>query len=215
MLLGFLSYYRSFIQDFSRLAQPLYKLLQCPEDKQESVITKSRKGRQPKNKNGKGQLSSSTPIKWTSEQQVIVDRLIDMLTHPLILAYPDFDLPFVLHTDASNKGLGAVLYQRQQGTLRVIGYGSRTLTPAECNYHLHVGKLEFLALKWAICDKFRDYLYYAPTFTVYMDNNPLTYVQSTARLNAVGHRWVSELADFSFDIRYRPGRQNADADTLS
>lgn len=214
-LLGFLSYYRSFIQDFSRLAQPLYKLLQCPEEKTMSVVTKSHKGRHPKNKNGKGQLSSGTPIRWTAEQQAVVDKFINMLTHPPILAYPDFDLPFVLHTDASNKGLGAVLYQRQQGKLRVIGYGSRTLTPAERNYHLHSGKLEFLALKWAICDKFRDYLYYAPTFTVYTDNNPLTYVQSTARLNAVGHRWVGELADFCFDIKYRPGKQNGDADTLS
>lgn len=89
------------------------------------------------------------------------------------------------------------------------------MIPAERSYHLHSGKLEFLALKWAICDKFRDYLYYAPTFTVYTDNNPLIYVLSTARLNAVGHRWVGELSDFHFDIKYRPGKQNADADTLS
>lgn len=123
-----------------------------------------------------------------------------MLINPPILAYPDFDLPFILHTDASEDGLGAVLYQRQDNKLRVIGFGSRTLMPAERNYHLHSGKLEFLALKWAICDKFRDYLYYAPTFTVYTDNNPLTYILTTARLNAAGHRWVGELADFHFDI---------------
>lgn len=82
-------------------------------------------------------------------------------------------------------------------------------------YHSLSEKLEFLALKWAICDKFRDYLYYAPAFTVYMDNNLLTYVQSTARLNAVGHRWVGELADFCLDTKYRPGKPNADAYTLS
>lgn len=56
-------------------------------------------------------------------------------------------------------------------------------------------------LKWAVCDKFRDYLYYVPTFTVYTDNNPLTYLQSTARLNAMGHRWVGELGDFCSDIK--------------
>ncbi|KAJ7992650.1 hypothetical protein DPEC_G00280880 [Dallia pectoralis] len=134
---------------------------------------------------------------------------------PPVLAYPDFNLPFTLHTDASDQGLGAVLYQRQNGKLRVIGYGSRTLTPAERNYHLHSGKLEFLALKWAVCEKFRDYLYYAPHFTVYTDNNPLTYIMSTAKLNAVGHRWVGELSDFRFDIKYRPGKSNVDADTLS
>lgn len=80
---------------------------------------------------------------------------------------------------------------------------------------MHSGKLEFLALKWAVCEKFRDYLFYAQKFTVYTDNNPLTYVMSTAKLNAVGHRWVGELSDFRFDIKYRPGRANIDADTLS
>lgn len=108
-----------------------------------------------------------------------------------------------------------MLYQQQEGKLRVIGYGSRTLYPAEKNYHLHSGKLEFLALKWTICDKFRDYLYYAPTFTVYTDNNTLTYILSTVRLNSVGHRWVGELADFHFDFKYRPGKMNADTDMLS
>ncbi len=111
------------------------------------------------------------------------------LTSPPILAYPDFKQDFVLHTDASKDGLGAVLYQPDKdGTLRVIGYGSRTLTPAEKNYHLHAGKLEFLALKWAVCDHFRDFLFYAPSFTIFTDNNPLTYVQSTAKLNATGYR---------------------------
>ena len=98
--------------------------------------------------------------------------------------------------------------------MRVVGYGSCTLTPAEQNYHLHSGKLEFLALKW-VCEKFRDYLFYAPHFTVFTDNNPLTYILSTAKLNAVGHRWVGQLADFNFDIKYRPGKTNIDADTLS
>lgn len=79
--------------------------------------------------------------------QGVLEELVDMLTHPPILAYPDFDQPFVLHTDASEQGLGAVLYQQQKGKLRVIAYGSQTLTAAEKNYHLHSGKLEFLALK--------------------------------------------------------------------
>lgn len=63
--------------------------------------------------------------------------------------------------------------------------------------------------------KFRDYLFYAPHFTIYTDNNPLTYVMSTAKLNAVGHRWVGELSEFHFNIKYRPGKNNIDADTLS
>ena len=214
-LLGFLSYYRSFVQDFSRLARPLFELLQNPAEGSDVTNPPTSRGKTQAKKGDKGQLSSRTPIIWTTEHQNVVSKFVEMLTNPPILGYPDFDLPFILHTDASNDGLGAVLYQQQNNKLRVIGYGSRTLTPAERNYHLHSGKLEFLALKWAICDKFRDYLYYAPTFTVYTDNNPLTYVLSTARLNAVGHRWVGELADFHFDIKYRPGKMNADADTLS
>jgi hypothetical protein len=103
--------------------------------------------------------------------------------------------------------LGAVLYQEQNRKLRVIAYGSRTLTAAEKNYHLHSGKLEFLAMKWAICEQFRDYLYYAPSFVVFTDNNPLTYVLSAAKLNATGLRCVGELAEFNFTIRYRPGKQ--------
>ena len=132
-----------------------------------------------------------------------------------MITYPQYTQPFILHTDVSEQGLGAALYQRQAGQLRVIAYGSRALTAAERNYHLHPSKLEFLALKWAITEQFRDYLYYAPHFTVYTDNNPLTYVLTTARLNATGHRWVAELADFHFTIKYRPGTANRDADALS
>ena len=86
---------------------------------------------------------------------------------------------------------------------------------AEKNYYLHSGKLEFLALKWAITEHFRDYLYYAPSFAVYTDNNPLTYVTSSAKLNATGHHWAAELADFNFTVKYHPGRKNQVADTLS
>ena len=131
------------------------------------------------------------------------------------MAYPDYQVPFFMHCDASNLGLGAVLYQTQNGIDRVICYGSRTLSEAEKNYHLHSGKLEFLALKWAITDRFSDYLSYAPHFVVYTDNNPLTYVLTTAKLNAVGMRWVNELADYNFSIKYRPGKENIDADALS
>ena len=98
--------------------------------------------------------------------------------------------------------------------MRVTGYDSRSLTKAEKNY-FHSEKLEFLALKWAICEHFRDYLYHASDFIVYTDNNPLTYVLTTAKLNATGHRWLSELADFSFTIKYSQRHFNKDADALS
>lgn len=204
-LTGFLGYYHSYIQDFSRIAKPIYELLQ---GKSEQVAPGRGKSKGP-------QLPSRTPVDWAAKHQEALEQLISLLVSPPVLAYPDFNLPFVLHTDASDQGLGAVLYQHQDGKLTVIGYGSRTLTAAERNYHLHSGKLEFLALKWAVCEKFRDYLFYAPHFTIFTDNNPLTYVMSTAKLNAVGHRWVGELSDFKIDIKYRPGKSNVDADTLS
>jgi hypothetical protein len=67
----------------------------------------------------------------------------------------------------------------------------------------------------AITEHFKDYLYYAPSFVVYTDNNPLKYITSSAKLNATGHRWLAELADFNLTIKYHPGRKNQVADTLS
>ena len=140
---------------------------------------------------------------------------MELLSNPPIMVNPDFSNAFTLHTDASKDGLGAVLYQNQDGVMKVIAYASRALSPTEKKYHLHAGKLEFLALKWAVAEQFRDYLHYSPKFTVFTDNNPLTYILTSAKLNFTGLRLVNELADFNFDIRYRPGKANADADTLS
>ena len=70
-------------------------------------------------------------------------------------------------------------------------------------------------MKWSITEKFSDYLKYAPKFVCYTDNNPLTYVLTTAKLNAAGLRWVAELADYNFVIKYRPGKVNIDSDYLS
>lgn len=211
-LLGFISYYRNYIANFSRIAKPLYDLLSAEKTGKEK---QNRRKPDKRTRNTKGQLPSSHPIQWSAEHQQILCQLIDFLSQPPVLGYPDYEQPFILHCDASQEGLGAVIYQRQQGKLVVIAYGSRTLTAPEKNYHLHSGKLEFLALKWAICERFRDYLYYSPPFIAYTDNNPLTYVLTTAKLNATTHRWVAELADFQFSIKYRPGRANRDADGLS
>ena len=147
------------------------------------------------------------------EQQKSFDTIIDKLTSPHVLAYADCKLPFEVHTDASSSGLGAVFYQNQDGKNRVIAYVSRSLKPSEKNYPAH--KLEFLALKWAVCEKFYDYLY-GSKFEVLTDNNPLTYILTTAKLDATGQRWVASLCDYDFIIRYRCGRKNMDvASTIS
>lgn len=92
--------------------------------------------------------SSSQSIEWTEQHQETLEKLIDCLVKPPVLGFPDFTKAFVLHTDASNLGLGAVLYQHLEGKLRVIAYGSRTLTTAEQNYHLHSGKLSTQWSSW-------------------------------------------------------------------
>jgi hypothetical protein len=95
---------------------------------------------------------------------------------------------------------------------RVIAYASCGLSRSERHYHTH--KLQFLALKWAITEKFSDYLQ-GKEFTVYTDKNPLTYVLSSAKLDSTGHRWISHLTNCNFKIIYRSRKLNIDADALS
>ena len=114
----------------------------------------------------------------------------------------------------SSDGLGAVLLQEgEDGKLHPITYGSHLLTKAERNYHS--GKAEFLRLKWAITDHFKEYLAYKPFVIWTTDNNPLTYLFTTPNLDACGHQWVASLANFNFTIEYQHGKNNAAANALS
>ena len=124
-LLGFLGYYCRYIPNFARLAKPLYELLNKPSQ----GVTPKNATRRPPDKNG--QLPPGTVIRWTETHRQSLNELIGYLTAPPIMAYPDYEKPFIVHTDACKDGLGAVLYQRQEGKIRVIAYASRTLTPAE------------------------------------------------------------------------------------
>ena len=92
------------------------------------------------------------------DQETSFCELKDACTKTPVLAYADYRKPFRVNTDASERGLGSVLYQKQDdGTFRVIAYASRSLSKTEKNYNAH--KLEFLALKWAITERFHEYLY--------------------------------------------------------
>ena len=150
-------------------------------------------------------------IKWDSRCQQAFDDLRKLCTMAPILAYANFSKPFRLHTDTCGMGLGAVLYQtREDGTETVIAYASRSLSKAESHYPVH--KLEFLTLKWAVVEKFHEYLY-GLTFNIHTDNNLLTYMLTTAKLDGSHHR-VTSLANYNFRLHYMAGKANIDADAL-
>ena len=192
--LGFVGYYRRFIKNFSKITKPIREVITGLENQSKRAAKK-------------------TYIEWTDTAESAFEALKTMCVSTPILAYPNYQLPFILHTDSSTDGLGAVLYQKQDGKQRVIAYASRSVSKAESNYPAH--KLEFLALKWAVCEKFHEYLYGSKPFEVYTDNNPLTYVLTSAKLDACGQRWVAKLANYNFSIKYRCGVSNTEADALS
>ena len=154
-------------------------------------------------------------FKWTKECETGFINLKQALISAPVLAYPDYSKAFILETDASLKGLGTVLSQRgDDGAVRVIAYASRSLRPGEKSMRDYLSaKIELLALKWSVCEKFKDYLL-GSKFTVYTDNNPLVYVK-TSKLGAAQICWLSELALYDFDIVYRTGKSNLVADALS
>ena len=118
-----------------------------------------------------------------------------------ILAFPDYNLPFELHTDASGRALGYILMQRYpDDTTRVIAYGGRTLTKAEKNYT--VTELELLALVDG-CMKYAIYLT-GREFTVYTDHANLLYLCNNDRLSARATRWVLKLSAFKMRIVHKP-----------
>ena len=205
--LGFAGYYRRFIQGYSHVVKPLTELT--------SGYPPLRKGSKKMKKATNKEYHNpkeSFDQRWTPKCQEAFELIIQKLTSAPVLGFADPQLPYVLHTDASTLGVGAALYQVQDGQPRVIAFASRGLSKSERKYPAH--KLEFLALKWAVTEKFSDYLY-GTDFTVVTDSNLLTYLLTSAKLDATGYRWLSSLSTFSFRLQYRAGKQNLDADALS
>lgn len=204
--LGFCGYYRRFIHNYSSIVRPLTDLTKGYGPPQRSK--KPVKGKRDVYLDEKELFGD----RWDESCTEAFEKIKQCLTNAPVLAFADPDKPYTLHVDASLTGLGAVLYQAYPKGLRPVAFASRKLSSSEKNYAIH--QLEFLSLKWAVVEKFHDYLYGAH-FTVRTDNNPLTYVLTSAKLNATGHRWLSDLSVYDFNIIYRPGRNNIDADLLS
>lgn len=185
--LGLCSYYRRFIQDFAVKSEPLRRFLQ-----------------------------KGTEFEWKEQQENAFQELKDCLASPPVLAYPSFGPnagQFVLDTDAStDKGIGGVLSQVQEdGSERVIAYGSRSLQTRERNYC--ATRLEMLALVEYI-DYFRYYLL-RKKFTVRTDHHALKWLRSFKEPQGQIARWLERLQEYEFEIIHRPGREHVNADAMS
>ena len=180
--LGLCSYYRRFIKGFAGLARPLTNL-----------------------------TKSNQPFSWGEEQQHSFEALKERLLTPPILAHPNYELPFEIHTDASGYGVGAILVQRQDNQERVISYVSRLMSSAELNYS--VSEKECLALVWAV-DKFKTYIW-GNKVRILTDHHALCWLLKKRNLAGRLARWSLQLQDMDLEIVHRSGKLHHDADAFS
>ncbi|KAL3220845.1 hypothetical protein MRX96_005282 [Rhipicephalus microplus] len=158
-------------------------------------------------------LAKDAPFVWTDAHEATVNAIKHALKNPLILASFRPDCPTNVHVDASQTGQGAVLSETQDGKKRIIEYASRSRN--EHDHGLHSNMLECMALYWAITEKFSVYLRGGPRFTVFTDIFSLSYLVQKGASNRRFARWMLDLAEYTFDVKHKPGRQNSTADALS
>jgi deoxyuridine 5'-triphosphate nucleotidohydrolase len=181
--LGLIGYYRNYIKGCSRISEPLSKML-----KKDSRFT------------------------WDKEAQATFNRIKNILTSDQILIRPDFQKPFILQTDGSAKGLGAVLSQLDsEGKEHPIAYASQRTTATEANYA--ASQLEMLAVVWAV-KKFHHYLIGKP-FKLVTDHSALKQMINTPNPSALFARWIMRLLPYQIDVVIKPGRLHQNADALS
>ena len=183
---GLASYYRRFIEGFARIAAPLHQL-----------------------------TKQDVEFQWAGECQGALDMLKQKLVEAPVLVYPDFNVGFVLETDASYQGLGAVLSQKlEDKLLHPVSFSSRSLSPSEKN--CAVTELETLAVVWAI-KHYRAYLY-GHDIQVVTDHSAVKSLLSNPSASGKHAHWWLQVCGSGIrkvDVVYRPGRENARADALS
>ena len=183
--LGLASYYRRFVKDFATIAKPWCRLTE------KNVV-----------------------FRWTNEAQTAFVELRRRLVTTPTLAFPDYDFSFILDTDASDVGVGAVLSQRQRdGSERVIAYGSRTLSRPERRYCVTRRELHVLAVVTFV-QQFRPYLL-GRDFLLHTDHGSLTWLTSFKEPEGQLARWLECLQEFSFETVHCAGKKHSNADTLS
>lgn len=182
--LGMIGFYRRFIPNCSTIAIPLTDL--------------TRKG-------------SPNKIPWNGNQERAFQALKGYMVSSPILRLPDLEKTFIVRTDASKTGIGAVLMQEYEGMKFPVAYASRKLLPRETRYA--VIELECLALVWGIT-KFHIYLY-GKEFLVETDHCPLIYMNKSKIANSRIMRWVIALQPYRFQIKAIRGVDNIGADYLS
>ena len=184
--LGLAGYYRGFIKEFGGIAQPLYQIAKIKDN-------------------------SSKDFVWTAKEQLSFETLKDRLTHAPVLAFPNATGLFVLDTDASDFGLGGVLQQYQDGQLRVIAYGSKTISGSWKNYS--VTQKEMLAIVYFV-RAYRHYLL-GRRFVLRTDHAALQWLFSFKDPTGMIARWITSLSAYDMAIVYRKGKENGNADALS
>ena len=181
--IGLASYYRRFIHQFSCIAEPL-RALTCKD----------------------------TPFSWSDSCEDAMTKLKEKLTSAPVLAYPLFDRPFILETDASIGGIGAVLSQTQDDKkVHPIAYASRSLTPAES-----IAELETLTVVWAV-SRFHSYLY-GQSVTIFTDHAAVGAILNTPNPFGKHARWWTKVYGTgvgAVQLVYRSGKLNVNADALS
>ena len=187
--LSLVGHYRRFIKGFAHIVQPLNEHLTWRRSQQREWVS----------------LSEDALKAFEVLKQACMTALV--------LAFADYTKPFLLETDVSKDGLGAVLSEKQaDGQYHPVAYGSRALMTHEKK--LPFDKAWVLAQKWVVTEHFKEYLLCQP-FLVKTDNNPLTYIMMTPYINVTSHQWVRALVQFNFKLEYQRGHDKTVADVLS
>ena len=179
--LGFFNYFRALIPRYSTIVAPLERL------RKNKVVT------------------------WTDEYEAIYTKIRGILESELVLSYPNFEHPFQIATDASNYGVGAVLYQEYDGKTHYIAFGARALSKSERNYG--TTKRELLGIIFAL--EHFEYYVKGSHFKLFTDHKALTFMFTQRHTNQMLNNWLETLLSFDFEPIHRPGILNILPDAIS